>query len=241
MTRSTSPERKALAAVYRLTEEWGEAPTFRQLTDEMIPLYSDAEVAALVQRLLERGYLTRKTDRLILTERAVDYFRRLTSAAQEIMPLLPRPMEIPVVGYVQAGRIEEINYGEDTGQTILVPNVGLNKRALAYHVRGHSMEQVDHIGEGDYVIAEEMQDEWPRQNELIVTRYAIDELGMVGPVLKYYAELQEGEERIYRLSWRKPNDVRLDQDYEIWARRIEPIGRVIGVYRPIMPAVEHKG
>ncbi len=236
MTRSTNPERKVLAAVYRLTEEWGEPPTFRQLVDEPSPRLTDEEVATLVQRLLERGYLSRRTDRLILTERAVEYFRRLTSAAQEIMPRSPRPMEIQVVGYVQAGQVEEITYGEETDQQILVPNLGLNKRAFAYQVHGHSMEQASGIYQGDYVIVEDMEGEWPRENELIVTRYAADESGMVGPVLKYFAELDEDGQKVYRLSWRKPNDQRLQPGYEIRAWRIEPIGRVIGIYRPVAPS-----
>jgi len=88
------------------------------------------------------------------------------------------------------------------------------------------------ILEGDYVIVEK-QDSlwWPDPQDMIVAMYlpesAID-TEYVGPVLKIY--LKRDGERGCELGWRKANEVNI---FKIKARDLQPIGKVIGVYREI--------
>jgi len=110
------------------------------------------------------------------------------------------------------------------------------------------MEQ-EGIFDGDYVIIERFEYDdarGPGQGELIVTHYLpayarnhidddktiedssfLDEY-LEGPTVKYY--YSKDEKGYHRLSWRKGFN---ESPYTVKAIYIRPIGRVIGVYRPI--------
>jgi hypothetical protein len=154
------------------------------------------------------------------------------------------PFDLHIVGEVKAGQVDEYELRGDVGEWIAIPKIGFRKKVFGYRVVGKSMEQ-EGLYEKDYIIVEGFESSWwPRQNEMIVTRYLPEnperrqdfgETGdaqMVGPTVKVFAEIQEDDGPVYRLSWKKARGNRL---YEIKTHKIAPIGRVIGVYRPVEP------
>lgn len=165
------------------------------------------------------------------------------------------PTSIPIIGKVQAGNAEFgtlTRYIESfdelmssTVDRLIVPKVRNPRRTLAMEVRGDSMEQAN-IFEGDYVFVELfLQDETARNGELIVARYvrssrvqhlkeslidapsADEEVFLEGYTVKYFYE-QTG---CYRLT---PHRNTYNDHNVIFASSVRVLGRVIGVYRPLV-------
>ena len=141
---------------------------------------------------------------------------------------------IHVQGNASAGpsevRINLDNFKFPSKKIINLPSLS-NKDIFAIKVNGISMVQ-EGILEGDYVIVEK-QDSlwWPEPQDMIVTMYLPDSptaTEYVGPVLKIY--LKRDGERGCELGWRRSNETNM---FKINARDLQPIGKVIGVYREI--------
>lgn len=169
--------------------------------------------------------------------------------------------QVPMLGQVTGGPsehedvlveidgkdLEKIDLMDDDAlKTITIPNTLGATRTFALHVVGESMVH-EHIFDGDYVIVEIFdKNVGPKQGELIVTEYLIPNKPIDpelfndwfsipdgyrgGPTVKYLYE--ESERGFYRLGLRKKYDQSEEKD-TIITKHIQPIGRVIGVYRAL--------
>lgn len=196
-------------------------------------------VLTILGRLEDKGYIERPDKRSRLTEAAFQYFESLNGSL-EILPI-----KIKLAGRVRAGRKSDIDLEIDitdvTDSSITIPDANPSKKIYALEVEGNSMEH-EHIFEGDYVIVEEFDsNEWPKNGEMIVTKYLelpeylrndpvidVNDFELSGHTLKIYNEVQDKNSKYYRLSWRRDH---VSNPHMIKAIRLEPVGRVIGVYR----------
>ena len=202
-------------------------------------------VLNLLKRLENKGYIERPNKRPRLTEKATRYFSSLLDSTEAVSALEILPVKIKLAGSVRAGRQNDIDIElddkDDNNYSITIPDTRPNKKIYALEVQGTSMEH-ENIFEGDYVIVEEFdKNEWPKNGEMIVTKYLelpeylrndpvveVDDFELSGHTLKIYSEVQENDYKFYRLSWRKDH---ISNPHMIKAVKIEPVGRVIGVYR----------
>lgn len=195
----------------------------------------------LKHSLKEKGYFEEKFGFLTFTAKAIQCLKDLQHSAEIVVPL-----EIKVLGTVEAGRRERdeaavigLDEFNDDAPTITIPSVNLEASIFALQVNGQSMED-EHIFDGDYILVEKFNNnEQPKQNEMIVAMYLpLDvepdsdwtEEWLDGPTVKYYFQIVENGELLYRLSPRKNIQ---ESSYTIKTRSIQSIGRVVGVYRPI--------
>lgn len=196
----------------------------------------------------EKGYIERTDGRLSLTDKAFQYFSRFSERGKSIRPFSILPVSIQVNGQVKAGNTEAdtlVVYGDTSDKFIPVPNVKPDRKVYALEVVGSSMEH-EKIYEGDYVIVEEFSisnKSIPNPNELAIFMYVpfyvvaenptikITDTDYVGPTLKYCKEMKE--EKYYRLSWKSGLDIKTETPTIIKAARIKPVGKVIGIYRPL--------
>lgn len=195
----------------------------------------------------EKGYIDRTDGRLSLTDKAFQYFSRLSERGKSVHPFSILPVSIQITGQVKAGNTEAdvlVVYGNTSDKFIPIPNVNSDRKVYALEVIGNSMEH-ERIYEGDYVIIEEFSTankNIPNPNELAVFMYVplymelenptakITDVDYVGPTLKYCKEMKE--EKYYRLSWKSGLDSKTENLSIIKAARIRPVGKVIGIYRP---------
>jgi SOS-response transcriptional repressor LexA len=237
-------ESKFLKAIYQYTlAHEGVYPSDSWLQAEF-KFSHQSGVSNVKARLKNKGYLVNKAGGVEFTRKALEYC--------EAIVRIVVPTRVPIYGKVTAGQInyatteaivEEWQMSNPDADVVSIPFEGESKEVFALRVVGRSMEH-EHIFEGDIVIVERFgTDGRPRQGELIVTYYlpAADEAAarenpddiasyMIGPVLKYFYDRPE-EQRVI-LGWR--NDRNMSPDtYRIVTRSYNPVGRVIGVYRPI--------
>lgn len=254
-------EEQTLQCIHRCITENGEPPTALLLADFMLPYFVGSDintvtdtkwlerqrksvhrnVLTVVGRLIKKAYVERKGNRIFLTAKAYDYYGSIYETVHAVSANAFLPARIKIRGYVTAGRTNtndlDINLPDDDLDTIAIPNARPDRTTYALRVEGRSMEH-EGIFPGDYIILEEFQaSEWPKNGEMIVTRYSdlpfnanysdID-VEISGHTLKIYQEVHENGKRYYRLSWRKDH---LSNPHLIKATHLQPVGRVIGVYR----------
>lgn len=157
-----------------------------------------------------------------------NYSCRLTATIREQLEQstvnirITTPVHLPLVGHVKAGRAGQYelkmdlsNLRSPTADTRAIPYPEDNPNAFLLEVIGNSMVH-ENIREGDYLIVEPYpRDFFPRQRELIVTKYfpqvnegkvpegTLPDDGLLeGPTVKYYTYVA-GSERPHRLSWRR--------------------------------------
>jgi SOS-response transcriptional repressor LexA len=209
--------------------------------------FSTNHLSNILRSLEEKGYIERTDGRLSLTEKAFEYFSRLSERGKSVRPFSILPVPIQVNGQVKAGPTEAevlVVYETSSGKFIPVPDVNPERKVYALEVIGNSMEH-EKIYEGDYVIVEEFSpsnQRIPNSDELAVFMYVplyvvlenpkaqITDSDYVGPTLKYCKEMKE--EKYYRLGWKSGLDSKTEIPITIKAARIRPIGKVIGIYRP---------
>ena len=150
------------------------------------------------------------------------------------------------MGSVEAGRrqydeaaVIGLDEFTDDAPTITIPNTkSIESSVFALQVNGQSMEN-ERIFDGDYIFVEKFREnEQPKQNEMIVAMYLPPDIephddwdaSLDGPTVKYYFQIEENGELLYRLSQRK--DIR-ESRHTIITRKIQLIGRVVGVYRSV--------
>ncbi len=210
--------------------------------------FSTNHLSNILRSLEEKGYIERTDGRLSLTNKAFEYFSRISQRGKSVRPFSILPVSIQVNGQVKAGTTEAevlVVYGNESGKFIPVPNVNSERKVYALEVTGDSMEH-EKIYEGDYVIVEEFNSSnknIPNSNELAVFMYVplyavlenptakITDSDYLGPTLKYCKEMKD--EKYYRLGWKSGLDSKTESPTIIKAARIRPIGKVIGVYRPL--------
>ncbi len=201
---------------------------------------SKSGVGNLKNGLIKNEYLEVKDGRVILTNKARGFLDGLSDRGEPVTLYILTP------GGVSAGRARggelpvlagEIN--DTLTDSIPIPKTELTlekgkyPKIVAYRVFGDSMER-DGIVEGDYVLVEVDPKKALAENRLIVTKYLLknefqDRDMLRGPTLKFYKGMR-GKYAILTTSqviFEKP------YSYEIEASYLEPIGRVIGVYRSI--------
>ena len=209
--------------------------------------FSTNHLSNISRSLEEKGYIERTDGRLSLTEKAFEYFSRLSERGKSIRPFSILPVSIQVHGQVKAGPTEAdilVVYEISSGKFIPVPDVNPERKVYALEVIGSSMEH-EKIYEGDYVIIEEFSpsnQSIPNPDELAVFMYVplyvvlenpnvqITDSDYVGPTLKYCKEMKT--EKYYRLGWKSGLDSKTEKPTTIKAARIRPVGKVIGIYRP---------
>lgn len=265
-TDPSPQEQMVLELIRRHAIETGNAPTPQWLAEQMEaaqrrgPGTNQASwqakeiqgwhknVLTIIGRLERKGLTVRHGGRPQLTALADSYFASLYEGTEIANRHEVIPATIPVRGRVKAGRGPDLNVDiSSSTATIPVPDVRQGQTTYALEVEGTSMEH-EGIRSGDYVIVEEFgSDSTVHQGELIVTRYLewpydlednpeldILDLELSGPTLKYYYEVRDRRDHgFYRLGWKKDNNSNMQM---IKAARVEPIGRVIGMYRRLRTA-----
>lgn len=200
----------------------------------------------LKKGLVEKGFLVKNRKDFVFTEEAAAYLGKVVSTNSHIVS----PTYLPLRGQVRAGRTKQDELRIDLADlpdhelvTIPIPNLDSDLGAFVLKVVGISMEH-ERIFEDDYVIVQPYKNgRMPKQRDLIVTYYLpprhekevedlpdMDMQWFDGPTLKYYTEIS-GKERPFRLSWRRDIE---KSEYTIETKRIAPVGKVVGIYRPIV-------
>ncbi len=203
-------------------------------------------VTNIKRRLIKKGLLEEtKHGEIILSELANQFITERQTQGKHY------PVEIPTPGQVSAGDKssgELITYTSDINDflsdTISILDIEyVDKIVVAYEVVGNSMEE-EEIFPGNYVIVEVNPDKARQTNRIIVTKYwhldDSDNDPPKGPTLKAYKG--EGKDPSGRnchvLGWIGKNEK--NNPHTIYARNIEPIGIVIGVYTPYPKSTKSK-
>jgi SOS-response transcriptional repressor LexA len=241
----TPKERELLVLIHRFTSQNGFAPYSTQLQDDF--RYNTKYITTLIERLEEKGYLTRREKRAFLTEKAISYLSTENLQARRYSTI---PTQVKISGSVKAGKSfdkfndVDVDVDHSSEDVLIVPLTKPDRNIYALKVIGQSMEQ-EKIFEGDFIIVEEFTPfDGPKDNEIIVTKYYpmpsgggfeveesdIDERDYSGLTLKVYKEETNpvNGRKYYRLGWKKNNS---SNPYVIEAGAIKPVARVIGVFR----------
>jgi SOS-response transcriptional repressor LexA len=205
---------------------------------------SSNHITNLKRELKNGGYLDID---LSPTNKAMQYFEQLQESGKTPRPFQIISSQIRIQGQVVAGPIydkldgievnlEALDYPSDKFLTL--PDISPHRETFALQVSGQSMEH-HHIFDGDYVIVQKFgPTEWPRQNEMIVTKYLPEEWmvedeewdswELAGPTVKvFFEQVEKGR---WRLGWKKDNK---NNYWMFYTRKLEPIGRVVGIYRVV--------
>ena len=247
MLELTKREDELLRHIQRWHKENNNDPTVDRKWLERRMHLSTSSISDIKKRLIEKGLLRNNRAIFGLTSEANNYLSSVVSSSANIVA----PTYLPLVGQVKAGRtkqdelrVDMVDLREATPtDTIPIPAIHENISAFILEVVGFSMEH-EGIYEGDYVIVQPYaESHFPKQRELIIARYlpaanepeitdlpTIDDYLLVGPTIKYFTE-RAGTERPYRLSWRRDID---RSEYTIETKHIDPVGRVVGIYRNLM-------
>lgn len=245
----TPRERELLRLVLdRLRAQDDDEPVTHQWIQQQLGV-EKSRVSDLKRQLISKGYLSKDRHSFLLTDKAREY---LAGSNSLITTRISTVTQIALRGKVKAGRTKQdeievdLTASTEAITTIPIPYIPSEVEVFALHVVGTSMEH-EGIREGDYVLLQPfMQNQGPKQGELIVTRYLaprdeplVDDFNFTisdlspdlleGPTVKFFTEKAD-EEYPYRLSWRKDID---RSEYTIRTKYVEPIGRVVGVYRVI--------
>jgi len=206
-------------------------------------------VSGNITFLIKEGFLEEREDKIILpTAQTINLFQGLQEKLGNFQQDLTTPALLWIKGQVKAGQaspeeleVDLMEHSEPGSKVIPIPEYPIGSNVYALEVVGNSM---DHEGlfEGDLVIVEEFKNyQFPKPNQLIVTKYIPlpgkkfrsdeDYYEPLGPTLKHVRETNKADgTKYYRLSWK--NEVE-SNPYTIEAAQIFPIGKVIGIYRPI--------
>lgn len=226
-------EEQTLQCVHRCITENREPPTAQFLANFMLQYFVGSEISTVtdtkwleqqrkaahknvltvVGRLVKKNYIEWIGNRVSPTGKAREYYGSIYETVNTISANAFLPARIKIRGYVTAGRTNaydlDVNLPDDDLDTIPIPNARPERTTYALRVEGRSMEH-EGIFPGDYIILEEFQpSEWPKDGEMIVTRYSdlpltesdsdID-FEISGHTLKVYQEVYENGKRYYRLS-----------------------------------------
>lgn len=216
---------ETLKAISDYIEKFGKPPyrTNTWLSEQTG--FESNHITQIKRKLVNLKLITENTD---LTPKGKEYIRN------HFGPYIVKGVSIHIQGTASAGPSEtniilnSLNF--PSKQILYLPSLS-NNDIFAVKVEGVSMVQ-EGILDGDYVIVEK-QDSlwWPEPQDMIVATYLPDTEAsseFVGPVLKIY--LKRDGEHGCELGWHKSNETNI---YKIKARDLQPIGKVIGVYREI--------
>ncbi len=218
------------------TNEFGIFPDSQWFEDRLF--IGSQGVTNIKRRLKRKGYLEISDyGETVLSDSALAFVSQRQTRAER------SPVEIITPGQVSAGdrsagelRVNASDISDYITDTI--PVIGMeyvDKPVVAYEVVGNSMEE-EEIFPGNYVIVEVNPNKAYDTNRIIVTKYLgmdDDSSSLKGPTLK--ANKGRGKDPRGRpchvLGWTGKNYKH--NPYTIYARHIEPIGVVIGVFSPL--------
>jgi len=242
----TRTQLKMLKYIYDFVTQNHEFPSNSWLGKQL--LIESPRVSNLKSELRNIGYLKGKYSRTTLTKKAEDFLQDNKNANSKTVI----SSYIPLGGEVSAGKgvlyddlavyLENISNTEEL-ETVAIPQISKADSVIALKVRGVSMESAG-IMDGDYVIVELIKEIWRiGEGQIIVARYLeaspdidtneYDDIDpyLIGFTLKVYrGEFEDNEKgKYYRLG--KIRDYGNQNPFEIKAKVIQPVGKVIGVYR----------
>lgn len=249
----TPTEEEFLKVCYKHYCEYQDFPSTHVLKSEL--KVGKSWISDLKGKLKKKGLLE-EAQSIVLTPTAFQYMKRLYSYQDEVVELSSSPTYLPLLGEVRAGETssdELVAYVDDfaeAGNAPMepIPYASPQKDTFLLKVVGQSMER-ENILEEDLLIAQKIEKANVRDGELIITKYLpwsykdvlseipADELlsEYKGPVVKYCTVHQQvtgnNEMMFYRLGWRK--DIHSSAKYNPMVSDIEPIAKVIGLYRRI--------
>ncbi len=207
--RSTMPvylyprQREIYDFIKQYIQKVGTSPTLKQIAEAM-NLSSLATVSEHLYALEKKGLI----ERVFGEARGIRILEESNAIYDPV-----ESIEVPVLGYIAAGKPIEIN--EDHTETISIPSdmVSRTKRTFVLQVVGDSMIE-DYIVDGDQVIVEQVSD--VAEGEIVVAVVDSD-----------YATLK----RFYKENGRIRLQPSNSQMEPIYATNVEIKGRVIGVIR----------
>ncbi len=196
-------QREIYDFIKQYIQKVGTSPTLKQIAEAM-SLHSLATVSEHLDALEKKGLI----ERLFGEARGIRILEESNAIYDPV-----ESIEVPVLGYIAAGKPIEIN--EDQTQTISIPAdlVSKTKRTFVLQVVGDSMID-DHIMDGDQVICEQVQT--VNEGEIVVA-----------VVESEYATLKRFYKEKDRIRLQPSNS----QMEPIYATNVEIKGRVIGVIR----------
>lgn len=253
MSKPTPKEDEFLDVCYKYYCKYSDFPDTQTLKSAL--KVKKSRISYLKGQLKQNDFL-RDTKSIFFTEKAFHYMRDKHSYQDKVVELSSSPTYLPLLGEVRAGETssdELVAYVDDfaeAGNAPMepIPYASPQKDTFLLKVVGQSMER-ENILEEDLLIAQKIEKANVRDGELIVTKYLpwsykdvlseipADELlsEYKGPVVKYCTVHQQvtgnNEMMFYRLGWRK--DIHSSAKYNPMVSDIEPIAKVIGLYRRI--------
>lgn len=245
----TSMEIDLLTSAFSYFSQKGEFPPNKWFFKTLDGI-SSSQVSDYKRRLRNKGFFSGSHNQITFTPKA-----KLLLSNPEFVQQYREviPTHLPLIGEVSAGRATQLHdlavYTNDfeerdysNCETIPIPNLSKSKDVVVLRVKGNSMVKAGVLN-GDFAIVERKESE-PQINEIIVARYLpeiynedeeinVDEMDLKGPTLKRYkgSTPTSNKQVLYYLGGltaQEYNDVE-----EIITRKIVPIGKVIGFYRPI--------
>lgn len=249
----TPKEEEFLIFVYNYYREHRTSPDTPALKSHLH--VEKTRISDLKTSLKKKKYLEDSTI-IILKDKAIQFVEERLNILNEQFESVAQPLHLPLLGEVKAGDAnpdELVVYGdnffdESGAPTEPIPYISSGTKTFLLRVVGKSMER-EGIFEGDYLITERVEKNNVKQGDLIVTTYLpwsfseiladstvvmedIEIEYFKGPVVKYCRAIEQkldGVSReVYKLGWRKDAD---GSQYTIRALDIQPVGKVIGVYR----------
>lgn len=194
-------QREILDFLRQYIQKRGFSPTLQEIADAL-DLSSLATVHEHLQALVKKGVIKRYEGAV----RGLEVLDQRISAALE-------GIDVPLVGYIAAGRPIEAIEDLTTTVTISPSLITGKKRAFVLQVKGESMIE-DGILDGDYVVVE--QSETAENGQIVVA-------------------LLEGGLATLKRFFREPSRIRLEpanaQMEPIYARQVQIQGIVRGVIR----------
>ena len=188
----------------------GYPPTVREI-GEQVGLASPSTVHAHLANLERAGLLRRDPTK----PRALELIGRERREAQPVAGDLADVLRLPLVGQIAAGgpMLAEENIEE------FVPMPASTKGDFLLRVKGESMIEAG-ILDGDLVIVQRAQD--ARNGEIVVALAGDDESTDEATVKTFYKE--KGRVRL------QPENASLEP---IYAKHVQILGRVVGVFREL--------
>ena len=212
----TKRQQEIFDFIKKYSAKYGYPPTVRDI-GSAVGLASSSTVHAHLANLEKLGMLRRDPSKPRALE-LLDRVGREVNVAVENVRNLVAGQGLPVVGHVAAG--QPILAEENIEEYVDVPTaVGGEEGEFVLRIKGESMKNAG-ILEGDLVVVRRQQD--ARNGDIVVALAGADETADEATVKRFFRE----KDRI-RL---QPENDALEP---IYAKHVEILGKVIGVFRQL--------
>jgi repressor LexA len=212
----TKRQQEIFDFIKRYSADFGYPPTVRDI-GKAVGLASSSTVHAHLANLEKLGLLRRDPTKPRAIE-MLDRAREGVEQAVENVRSLVRPEGLPLVGQVAAG--SPVLAEENIEEYVAVPPLaGGETGEYVLRIRGESMKNAG-ILEGDYVVVRPQES--ADDGEIVVALVGEDESADEATVKTFYRE--DGRIRL------QPENAALEP---IYARHVQILGRVTGVFRSL--------